>query len=224
MRKQTVILLTACISPGGMAFTALQDAGERERQYLDAINFYVNNTHYSVVFSNNSSEDNSTKITYPEGRVEFLSYYGNDYDKQLGKGYGEFQIIEYAFRNSQILSNSHTVIKITGRLKVLGLAAQIRLASICYWLDTPFILVADIAQKELFARSECIIASKGFYEKYFLVNNKINDSQHYYFEHLLFDVAAGSPYALKIFCLPLQVEGISGSTGRKYTQSKKVRY
>lgn len=67
----------------------------------------------------------------------------------------------------------------------------------------------------------CIIASKSFYENYFLVNNKINDSQHYYFEHLLFDVAAASPYALKIFCLPLQVEGISGSTGREYTQSKK---
>ena len=33
MRKQTVILLTACISPGGMAFTALQDAGERTAIY-----------------------------------------------------------------------------------------------------------------------------------------------------------------------------------------------
>ena len=73
MRKQTVILLTACISPGGMAFTALQDAGERERQYIDAFNFYVNNTHYPIVFSNKSSEDNSTKMTYPEGRVEYLS-------------------------------------------------------------------------------------------------------------------------------------------------------
>ena len=125
MRKQTVILLTACISLGGMAFTALQDAGERERQYIDAFNFYVNNTHYPIVFSNNSGEDNSTKITYPEGRVELLSYYGNDYDKLLGKGYGEFQIIEYAFRNSQFLSNAHTVIKITGRLKVFGLSAQI---------------------------------------------------------------------------------------------------
>lgn len=221
MRKQTVILLTACISPGGMAFTALQDAGERERQYIDAINFYIENTHYPIVFCNNSGEDISSKITYPKGRVEFLSYYGNDYDKQLGKGYGEFQIIEYALRHSQFLNNAHTIIKITGRLKVFGLASQIRLASICYWLDTPFILVANIAQKERFARSECIITSKSFYEKYFLVNNKINDSQHYYFEHLLFDVAAASPYELKIFCLPLQVEGISGSTGTKYTQSKK---
>ena len=65
MRKQTVILLTACISPGGMAFTALQDAGERERQYIDAINFYIENTYYPIVFSNNSSEDNSSKITTP---------------------------------------------------------------------------------------------------------------------------------------------------------------
>ena len=39
MGKSTVILLTACISPDGMAYTALQDSNERKRQYIDAIKF-----------------------------------------------------------------------------------------------------------------------------------------------------------------------------------------
>ena len=217
MRKQTVILLTACISPGGMAFTALQDAGERERQYIDAINFYIENTHYPIVFCNNSGEDISSKITTPEGRVEFLSYYGNDYDKQLGKGYGEFQIIEYAFRNSQFLSNAHTVIKITGRLKVNHLSLQIKLSRIIYWCLIPYVLISEINIQNRFACSECIIAEKRFFLDYFLKRNRINDSKNYFFEHQLFDSIIETPYNMQKFCFPIEIEGFSGTTGAEYS-------
>lgn len=221
MGKSTVILLTACISPDGMAYTALQDSNERKRQYIDAIKFYIDSTYYPIVFCNNSGEDLSVEFPEVRNRVEFLSFFGNDYDKQLGKGHGEYKIIEYALHNSKHLQDASRIIKITGRLKIFDIETQIRVASICYWLDSPFVLVADFSQKERFARSECIIAKKDFFEKYFLVANNINDSQNYYFEHLLFDVAVTSPYEPKRFCLPLGIEGVSGSTGTQYSQSKK---
>ena len=221
MNDKTVILLTACISPGGMAYTALQDSNERKRLYVDATKFYIDSINYPIVFCNNSGENLSVDFPDCRERVEFLSFFGNDYDKQLGKGYGEYKIIEYALHNRKHLQDASRIIKITGRLKIFDLETQIRVASICYFFDSSYILVADFSQKERFARSECIIAKKDFFEKYFLVANNINDSQNYYFEHLLFDVAVTSPYEPKRFCLLLGIEGVSGSTEMQYSQSKK---
>ena len=86
MGKSTVILLTASISPDGMAYTAVQDSNERKRQYIDAIKFYIDSTNYPIIFCNNSGEDLSVEFPEVRNRVEFLSFFGNDYDKQLGKG------------------------------------------------------------------------------------------------------------------------------------------
>ena len=85
-----VILLTGCIDPNGMTYTALNNIEERKTQYVNAIRFYLKQTNYPIVFSENSGTDISYLFQdfIDSGKLECLSFIGNQ-DKQKGKGYGE---------------------------------------------------------------------------------------------------------------------------------------
>ena len=52
-----IILLTSCVNPNGMPFTALSDIDVRKQQYLDALWFYINNTSLPIVYVDNSNFD-----------------------------------------------------------------------------------------------------------------------------------------------------------------------
>lgn len=101
-----VILLTACVNPNGMSNTAIQDIDIRKQQYKDAIDFYLRRTDYGIVFVENSSTDMSQGYCVPisKGRLEMITFEGNNYDRKLGKGYGEAMIIDYVFKHSRLLS------------------------------------------------------------------------------------------------------------------------
>lgn len=114
------ILLTASVYPKGMANTLLSDPDERRRQYEDALDYYLVATNVPIVFCENTLCDLSVNYRFyiDKGRLEFITFDGNNYDKGKGKGYGEAQIIIRAIEQSKILKQSHYVVKITGRVKV----------------------------------------------------------------------------------------------------------
>ena len=89
-----VVLLTACVNPNGMSKTVLQD--------VNALNFYLQETSLPICFVENTGFDMSCEFhSYIDsGRLEYLCFKGNNYDKSLGKGYGEAVIILYATENS----------------------------------------------------------------------------------------------------------------------------
>ena len=128
MKRRYVILLTACVNPGGMPFTVLNDTSERLRQYREALDFYLRETAQPIVFCENTlcdfSEDYKEYIA--SGRLEYITFDGNNFDKSKGKGYGEALIMEEAFRRSQLLGQCNFVVKITGRLIVRNISQLIK--------------------------------------------------------------------------------------------------
>jgi len=217
-KNRYVILLTASLNPNGMPFTALQDVTEREKQYLNAIDFYLLHTNYNIVFVNNSGEDIRSKVGDCKGRIEYLSFNGNDFDRKLGKGYGEFMILQYAFQHSKFIQQSQYIIKITGRLIVENISKVILLNDVI--LCCPKNKIYGIKNDDTcIIDSRCFVASKEFFVDLFLAKgNLINDTNGYYFEHLLYNVIFQNKERLFVsnFCLPLMVLGISGSKGVKY--------
>ena len=120
-----IILLTSCVNPNGMPFTALSDINVRKQQYLDALRFYVNNTPLPIVYVDNSNVDikeYNVISNIVDDRLELLSFDGN-HDKEHGKGYGELEIIDYAIKHSNIINSNKNVsiIKITGRLVIVNI-------------------------------------------------------------------------------------------------------
>ena len=64
MGNKYVIVLTACINPGKMIHTSLTDVDIRRRQYEDALEFYLLQTDYPIVFVENSGTDISGDLLH----------------------------------------------------------------------------------------------------------------------------------------------------------------
>lgn len=216
--KKTILLLTACIDPRGMKYTVLQDVEERKRQYKRAIDYYLANTKYRIVFCDNSGADLAELVDHEyNNRIELLSFMGNDFDNNYGKGYGEYLIIQYAFSHSRFIQKASSLIKITGRLIVEELPQVERLNTWVFGHPKSYVFLAPFSLNG--NDSRCFIASKDFFSQFFLAtSNTINDSNVYYFEHFLHDVVACLPstFIIADFVLPLRIIGSSGSTGKVY--------
>ena len=95
-----ILLLTGCINANGMSFTALSNLEERKRQYISAIRYYISNTNFQIVFSENSGTDISPLFqeVIDSGRMEYLTFNGNqctitsDDEEIPSDGSGEFII------------------------------------------------------------------------------------------------------------------------------------
>lgn len=218
-----ILLLTGCINPSGMSYTSLNDPKEREKQYINAIHFYLSNTHYPIVFTENSGTDISQLFTdsIKSGRMEFLTFIGNQ-NKERGKGYGECEILQYALEHSVLINNSKSkrIAKITGRLIIRNIQAIIRWHTLFTSQHTTLCAInSDLS----FPDSRFIIASKEFYHTFLKKKDCINDSTGYYFEHALCDTIKNEKrFPFSPFFIEPQIEGISGSTGQIYKAAPSI--
>lgn len=219
MNKQYVILLSACVDPKGMAYTYLTDKDVRKQQYKEALNFYLRKTSLPVVFCENTLCDFSGYFNeYIEtGRLEYLTFDGNNFDKSKGKGYGEMEIMEYAFDNSQLLKNNSVVVKITGRLKILNINALLRMNKL---LMQPMIQANYINGGGKMMDSRIVFAPKDFWKNELIKRKELlDDSAGVYFEHILFlSVCEQRSYLFLPFVIVPDVVGKSGSTGVDYAR------
>lgn len=219
----TILFLTACVNPNGMVFTKLNNPEVRLKQYKDALDWYLQNTDLSIILVENSGCDFSAdyKEFVDRGRLEFISYNGNDYDRTLGKGYGEAQIMYYGINNSSIISARESrIVKVTGRF----ICRNIK--SICEEHNKLNVVYANISKDDWggdISTSSCVIAPKSFWTEYFLpYRETLNDSKRHHFEHLLYEAIErwrGDGKKHKEFWTIPQMEGTSGTSGIYYSSS-----
>jgi len=211
-----VLLLTGCVNPNGMALTVLNDVTQRRNQYVSAIRWYLSNTTYDVVFVENTGFDITPFFLDEQknGRLECLTFQGNDYNKSLGKGYGEMLILKYAFANSKLLSDAVLIVKITGRLIVTNVEIILRECDDDYTL-----FIKEFYLKRPWFASYFFVAPRNYYEMLLNECERLNDSKGYYFEHLMCDLTRDwidKGFRVKEIFHPLLVLGQSGSTGENY--------
>lgn len=210
---KTVILLTGCINPNGMPFTQLTDSSERQKQYIDAIHYYLSNTDCKIVFCENSNTDISPLFKNEQERLEILTFAGNQ-DKQRGKGYGEAEIIEYALQHATFIQDGCIIIKITGRLIIENICHILK--SIKEKRD----FVTCLFHSDLtFADSRIFCGTTSFYQEFLKNKECINDSKDAFFEHILASSILTSTHRFIPFSEEPLITGISGSTGERYQQS-----
>ena len=217
-----ILLLTGCINPQGMTMTALSDKEERKEQYVKAINYYLENTKFPIVFAENSGTDISIlfKNAIKSGRLEYLSFDGN-HAKERGKGYGECEIIQYALRNSLTIRSAKDkrVAKITGRLIIKNINNIINIHNFFFSKQTVF---CAINSNLSFPDSRFIIAPESFYYTFLKHKEGINDSLGQYFEHILCQtIKEEKQIQYSPFYIQPQIIGISGSDKRIYEEGNK---
>lgn len=228
IKRDSLLFLTACVHPKGMAQTALQDGDVRLQQYLDAIRFYLDKYSYRILVVENTEVDLSSyfKKEIDNGRLECLTFDGNSFDRSLGKGYGEGLIINYAFAHSLFIKESKYLIKVSGRHRVLNLNS-IMTASEWFLNKKEDLVVCEINPVNNFARSDCYIASKSFYERY--LNEGLlhcNDSKNIWFEHVLYNsIVQSRKDGFQFLYIPFALDqrGYSGTSGESFAKTRLRR-
>lgn len=221
------LVLTSCINPPkGVHALVLNDAETRFRQYESALRFYIKNTKINnLVFCDNSNDqlDNALFEIAKESNknVELLCFQGN-VEKVLdkGKGYGEGEILEYAFHHSELIKKSKYIIKITGRLIISNLDNIVRLL----YKDGNYINMFISNNEKYFADTRFFIMKTTDYRNYFLKEYMNVDDRSGQILEICF---ARKIYQDKIqyryFPVCINFKGISGSTGKVYNMPVRIR-
>lgn len=202
-----------------MTMTALSDKEERKKQYLNAINYYIRNTRYPIVFTENSETDISILFedAIKSGRLECLSFKGNN-AKEKGKGYGECEIIQYTLDNSKVVqsNNDKRIAKITGRLIIKNIKSIINIHKFFFPRQTVFCAInSDLS----FPDSRLIIAPESFYHTFLKYKEEINDSQGHYFEHIICKtIKSDKKINYSPFLIQPHIQGMSGSNKSIYNE------
>ena len=129
-----ILLLTACITPNSFDTLSITDPSIRKEQYLEALNWYLHNTKYNIIFCDNSGYNISKYFDsyIQNNRLGVITFSDSPelYDK--GKGYKEMKIIEYIFKHSTFIRTTKNpiFIKITGRLIVRNINSIISIIKI----------------------------------------------------------------------------------------------
>lgn len=217
-----ILLLTGCINPQGMSLTALQNPVIRKTQYISALKFYAENTRIPIVFVENTNTDISREFSTADcsNRIEFITFNGNDFDRNKGKGYGEALMIEYALRNSAILNNSSFVIKVTGRLLIDNFDELIREMQLSNCVYANLVRGnCGLERKSYFFGAPIVFLIDYFISR----KEEIDESKKVYFERHLYNECikwSEDGGKVKEFRHPILVSGISGSTGKAYPREK----
>lgn len=214
--KKVCLLLTACVNPNGMAYTALSNPAIRLEQYMNVLLWYIENTSLPIVFVENTGYDMSPYFQrfIDEKRIEILTFQGNTFDKNLGKGYGEALIIEYALNHASSLSGDVMIIKVSG-MCICGSIHKI--IGSCNRKDTVYALLFKDNDKGFMCISKVISAPSSFYKDYLLRHKEeIDDGRVVYIEHVLFKSIKEwkLKHRFKEFWFPLKISGLSGSSGQ----------
>ena len=205
-----------------MAFTVLQDAEVRKQHYLESLRFYLEKTNVPILFIENSDSDISHLFQneIQKGRLEILTFQGNDYDKSLGKGYGEMLILEHASSFSKFFKEASFIFKITGRYKVLNIESYI---DRYYDNENNFDLIINFTNNLSFVDARFWGANPLFFTEFFLkYKDEINDTKSIYFEHVLSKsvhqaIIKGYKYS-NLYHYP-RYSGVYGTLGTTYNDS-----
>lgn len=208
------LLLTACINPDGMPFTKVSDKEVRMQQYRKALDFYLDETPYPIIFAENSNTDITSHYieAIQSGRLEVLTFAGND-DKTKGKGYGEACIIEHVLNYSKMLTTDSVVVKITGRLVIKNLTDVLTKHFPC---QDPMSVICSFNADFSFPDSRLLVAPISFLRNFLASKEQMNDHENVFFEHVLAWTIFKREFPYAPFWVEPIIIGVSGSTGQEY--------
>lgn len=122
-KMRNVVLLLTCTVKPNIANPLFAGSPEiREKQYRNAIKWYLENTNYQIIVAENSGTNLSDGYDIYKTRIEFLTYQDNGKNAEKGKGYKEMKIIDFVSKNSEMLNQGEVIVKITGRLILLNIS------------------------------------------------------------------------------------------------------
>lgn len=123
------VLLTASVDTRGMN-GAKFSAKEREKMYVDTLNYYIMELsnrpgHFILIFAENSGWNSKSIMDKLANRknvsVEYISLDPNLFVQEKGKSYNEMKLIDMAIDRSVYIQQANAFFKVTGRFPILNI-------------------------------------------------------------------------------------------------------
>jgi len=224
------IILTCTVNPIQMPNLVRSNPEIRFQDYKKSFNFWVNNAFVNkIILIENSNFDlryfNEVAADIKNKEIEIISSNSNnEYDKSLGKGYGQYLCLKEIFDQSQIAKTTKYFIDITGRHCVKNFKAIIKDI-----IKNESDIYVNITDNLKFADANIYGGTKNFFINYLLPETKkTNDSQNKIFENCVASAtlkAVSDGMSLSKTPIYADIEGFIGTNGKKYKQSiiKKIK-
>ena len=224
------IILTCTVNPIQMPNLVRSNPEIRFQDYKKSFNFWVNNAFVNkIILLENSNFDlsyfNEVAKNIKNKEIEIISSNSNnEYDKSLGKGYGQYLCLKEIFDQSQIAKTTKYFIDITGRHCVKNFKAIIKDI-----IKNESDIYVNITDNLKFADANIYGGTKNFFINYLLPETKkTNDSQNKIFENCVASAtlkAVSDGMSLSKTPIYADIEGFIGTNGKKYKQSiiKKIK-
>ncbi len=215
-----LLIITGCVNVNSeMPFVTIFNENIRLKDYMKTIDWALHTSKFrDIIFCENSNyaldiTEINKKAQELGKSFEYLTFLGNSKKAiEQGKGYGEGEIVDYALTNSKLIENHQFFCKITGRLKISNIENLIRKPG-NYFMN-------EKAKEEIDTRFYCVkkidyncILRDGFLN--------VNDNEGFFLEHVFYQELHKRKVKYRMFCERPLFEGVSGSTGRIYQDSRK---
>jgi hypothetical protein len=184
-RKKICLVLHATVDVRGVVFVKRDDPRERFEDYRRALKQWVQRDDFDkLVFVENSGYDVSPlqeivdQSPLGNDMVEFLSFDGQDFPRELGKGYGETLNFQHVLDNSKILAEDDMLVRNNGRYYIENMHAFFEA------LQPPTEILVEMRQFLSYADVTVLGGTVDFFRKYICPYGwDVNDSKGYYMEH-----------------------------------------
>ena len=219
----SVLIITSTVNVNSN-LTVLVNPKIRLEQYVESILFYLNSKKIDkIIICDNSLFDYSNvevicKLAVKNNKIiEFLNFKGSTIKiQELGKGYGEGEIMSFIFINSKLIKQEEfSFLKVTGRLKLLNIDSILEFCkpNINYFQPTslnPFIKSNKTDTR--FYQCTKLVFNEFFEDSY----QNVNDVEGVYLEHIYYNKLIDEKIRFENFKILPYFIGVSGSTGESY--------
>jgi len=220
------LLLTATIDVAGISEMARNDTSLRLSDYETALRMWLESGFArKIVFVENSGFDLSSLrhiVAEYHGQsveVEFLSFWGQDFPRAFGKGYGEMIALKYADHHSQFLRESLHFLKVNGRYFLAN--GRVLISGI---VSTPNrSIVCDLCDNLRWADSRAFGGTTEFLQSKLLpLAEQVDDSAGNHFEYVLAKAthhAISEGWSWRMPLAPPEILGVYGTGNTAYSTS-----
>ena len=222
------VVMTATISPPKGA-VARADPNIRLKDYLECLRFYLSvprNSIDRILFVDNSGSDltrleRMVRSTEHDKVVELISFEGNDHPVVYGKAYGEFRLLDFALAHTQLVAETDSFWKVTGRLRLLNLSDMIASVHVSYDLlcdlhSFPIVGTGKLFDNHWMDLRVFSCSVKGYRA---LFRGKYEELGSHINQHTLYNVVTTADKVLRVIPrFPIQpiLGGMSGRHDRDY--------
>mgnify|MGYP001159623395 FL=1 len=224
------LILTCTIDPGNMPNLVRKNIETRLNDYKKSLNFWINNKDVNkIIFIENSGSDLSyfRNLVKSENNkeIEILSTNSNNsYDKNLGKGYGQYLCLKEVFESSKIAQKTNYFINVTGRYCIKNFSLILKDI-----ISNNTNIYINLSNNLKYANPSLFGGSKKFFTNYVLPETKkTNDSLNNIFENCVANAtlkAISDGMSLSKIPLYADIQGFIGTNGKQYKQNvfKKIK-